>query len=150
MKNRKIRETFILNSVIALFLGAIIYLLFREDTFFSNHVRRYVSFPKVLTNALPNEIGVFIKYYLADMAWAYALTFAVGAVFEGDNGQLLLSGIISLGFEALVEEFQKTRWIPGTFDWKDVALEAAASVFALILIKYIERENNYEKDHKTN
>ena len=82
MKSKAIRKTFILNCVVPVLFGAIIYLLFRENTLFSGFVRRFVPFPKVPTNALPNKIGLFIRYYLADMAWAYALTFAIGAIFE--------------------------------------------------------------------
>lgn len=150
MKSKAIRKTFILNCIVPVLFGAIIYLLFRENTLFSGFVRRFVPFPKVPTNALPNKIGLFIRYYLADMAWAYALTFAIGAIFEGDKRQILLSGTISIGFEALIEGFQKTKWIPGTFDWKDILLETATSVVAIILIKKMKREKHYEKDHKSN
>ena len=148
MKSKAIRKTFILNCIVPVLFGAIIYLLFRENTLFSGFVRRFVPFPKVPTNALPNKIGLFIRYYLADMAWAYALTFAIGAIFEGDKRQILLSGTISIGFEALIEGFQKTKWIPGTFDWKDIAFEAVTSIVALIIIKHIKREDHHEKDYK--
>ena len=65
-----------------------------------------------------------------------------------DKRQILLSGTISIGFEALIEGFQKTKWIPGTFDWKDIAFEAVTSIVALIIIKHIKREDHHEKDYK--
>lgn len=56
--------------------------------------------------------------------------------------KLLLAAFLCVGFEVLLEFFQKTGLFHGTFDVFDILIEAVAICLALSLIKKYEEVQN--------
>jgi hypothetical protein len=74
--------------------------------------------------------------------WSYALTVNVWWIWrEAPRQALLFSVIVGLTSGPLVELGQGLGWVPGTFDWMDLAgyivAVAAASMSAFALIRRV-------------
>lgn len=148
MSDALIRNRFLLHICIPLFLGAIVYVMCSTGSHISNFVQNYVTIPRVSLESIPGWLSRFIRFYLADIAWAYALTFAIGSAFWKDRGGMIVVAVICITFEILVEHFQKVNVIPGTYDLRDIELEVLASVVAItIMIK--QRRMYHEKGNET-
>ncbi len=88
----------------------------------------------------------FVRFYLLDMLWAYALVFAVYVVINDKAIKLwkvlLGAGILSV----LMETIQLSPFIHGTFDFYDILAEFVAELIAAFAInKLITGEETNEK-----
>ena len=115
---------YLLNSIIALSLGVLIYVSFGENTYINKIIS--ISFRSPFTDIL--------LFYVADALWAYALTFAL-SLFISEN----LSGILALIYGILWEALQYFYPALGTFDTTDIIMYLSASTFAVLIIKSYKR-----------
>jgi len=84
----------------------------------------------------------FVRNYLLDMLWGYALVFAL-SLFTGNNtAEIRKIFIIAVIFSAVMEILQLTSIAKGTFDVFDIIVEFLAEVTAVFIIKkhYSEEE----------
>ena len=139
------RHTFyLLNIIISLVIGLTVYVCYRPDTFVSNVVyKMFGTRPDVemYTSMLPQWLTIFIQNYLADILWAYALTFTVSYIWLDQSGSALqVFGIVAV-FEFFMEFSQKIDIMPGTFDWMDIVLEICITALLMPFIKTLCKEN---------
>ncbi len=69
--NKYNKYIIIISSVSALTIGFISYILFRTDTYIHNIFSKIIILPQIV---IEEPFLSFIKYYLADFAWAFSLT----------------------------------------------------------------------------
>lgn len=134
-----------LNILVSLFLGLAIYVFFRPDAYVSQALYNVmgVSVDGIITkDALPTWLLLFIRNFLGDISWAYALTFTICYIWLTPGGRMIpVFGIVTI-FEIGIEVLQKVCIIPGTFDWWDIFLEICITAFVMLLIKNLGKETN--------
>lgn len=127
-----------LNISISLVIGLIVYVCCRPDTYVSQAVYNLLGiFPDIggFVNWLPTWLLLFIRNYLADIIWAYALTFTVCYILWNQNKSMFpIFGIVAV-FEICIEVSQKVGIMSGTFDWFDIFLEICISALVMLVIK---------------
>lgn len=135
-----------LNVVVPVFVGALLYLLFRRDSFLSETVYTYISVPEISVSAMPPWVITFLRNFASDVLWAYALLFSVSAVLRYSRKRLLASILICICFAIIIEALQKVGVFSGTFDVLDIVFEILAIGFGAIIIFLYEEIKN-EKEH---
>ena len=129
-----------LNIIIPLVLGLIIYLLFRRDSRLFVFISRFCSIPSSLNGSLPLPVEAFFRNFASDMLWAYSLTCSVIFVLGYSHKNMLITFLICVCFEIVIEIMQHTSFFHGTFDVLDIILEMFSTCLALIIIKKYEEE----------
>ncbi len=121
----------------SLFVGGMFYVLFRENTYVSDFIERFVNvdFIRVRMSFLENN---FTKFYFSDFLWAFSLCCGLSAIFPKKE---LLSGIISFLCGTFWEFSQKVNVVDGTGDVCDIIMYLAACAIAVMINKYILRSN---------
>lgn len=124
----------LVNSVASLLLGAVIYLVFRSDTY----IHKIIDVPlNFITSESDLILLNFLRFYFADALWAYSLTFAL-AIFSNEYFAPLCATFCGI----LWELSQKLGITKGTFDYADIAMYFFASSVAGIIIYLIKRREN--------
>jgi hypothetical protein len=135
MKNNK-KMGLLLNIMIPIFLGAVIYYLYSPDVLF---VRRFDSVIGLEYHekiwVMDNLIFKFIRNYFLDMLWAYALVIALFFVIGNNAASVLKILFIGFSFTIILEILQITPVAEGTFDFCDIVVEFLAEVVAVLIIK---------------
>lgn len=135
MKIRK-NVIIILNSVIALKIGLLIYIFMKDDTYIN-------TFTHIHFNYSPETyFEIFIINWFCDFLWGYALTFALYYVLSPFSHRRILSLVLTVVFGAILECLQAFDIIPGTFDWWDIAIEIIAVLIATVVLKLIDKKVN--------
>ena len=130
---------FALFVMLPLVCGALLYALTAPDTY----VGEFLSFLNLASvrNVLPhNRMFYFVRNYLCDMLWAFALQSCIALLFTGIKKQLLLSISVSAAVMLLIEISQAAGWLMGTFDWWDILAEAVAILLAVVNITFFRRK----------
>lgn len=127
---KPIRNIFLCGT--SLFLGGILYVLFRENTHISQ-IAANIPFVRIL-QAWFNPIRCdFLSYYLPDLIWAFSLASGLQAVFPSGVKAFLLCGILAFLCSTVWEVLQFCHIIPGTGDLLDIALCFCGSALSTIL-----------------
>lgn len=135
---RLLKKKIILFSgcILSISIGAIIYALFREDTYISKIILKFVDLSKWkhMFNYVDSN---FTKYYLPDYLWAFSLSCGICIILNPINKQQLFSCTFSSFLIGTIYELlQASNIITGTGDIIDIALYfLAALTINLILIK---------------
>lgn len=131
----------ILNFAIPLLVGAIIYYFLSPDVIFVKVIDEIfgcgVHFASLLEK---NFVVRFVRFYLLDMLWGYALVFALYFVFGNNTAKLKGIFYIAFVFSISMEVLQLTSLAEGTFDFIDILFEFLAEVFAVFIIKNTHEE----------
>ena len=133
-----------LNIVVPLIFGSAIYVCYRPDTYISQFVYNTLGISPnvgVFTDVLPAWVVSFIQNYLADILWAYSLTFTVYYIWRKQSSSSYEAFGIVIAFEFCIEFSQKPGIMSGTFDWIDIFLEVCITVLATLLIKSHDKES---------
>ncbi len=144
MKNKKIK-IYLINIIIPLIIGLLIYLLLRENTYLSGYIRKYDKFNIIIAlrniMTFPDNIFIYyIKYNFIDSLWSYSLVWSVFISLKRKTKlSLLITCLFSVVFGITIEIFQFLQIIKGTFDFIDIASYLFAIVFAFLFIKRTER-----------
>lgn len=122
MMNKKIKCYQILYL---LFLGSMIYILFREPVIFTKPLLfLFDSLPLI---SLPDKlICNVIKYYLPDILWCLAVT------LYSLNAPNLFSRIATILLPIIMEISQLYDIIPGTFDLIDITIYITIATITLL------------------
>jgi len=141
MTSEELKRTafYLLNIVVPLASGLIIYLSFRPESYLSSFAES-AGISIQLNSFKPGILYLFIKNYFSDILWAYSLTFAVAFVLGYSRRNLVLTVIICLLFSAVLESFQRLGIFNGTFDVLDIAFEGLSTVLSAALITYYEEK----------
>lgn len=123
-------------SAIALSMGIIIYILFRD-----NHYLSCFSFLKISTD---NIFTDFLKCYFADFLWAFSFCEALNGIMLPDRKKtIIIIGISVFVLGAGYEYCQLKNIFQGTFDNVDIVMYfcgvAISACFNLISLKNVRK-----------
>ena len=128
MCNKKINITI---SIISLFLGGLIYVLYRENTYISNFIEEFINLLYIRSAFKSFECN-FIKYYLPDYLWALSLISGLNALTTTKRKILKIClFVVLLGF--VWEALQFFNILSGTGDISDIFMYLAAATTAVII-----------------
>lgn len=128
---------YLVNILIPLFLGTVLYIAFRQDTYIARWFYRIFHI-EFLIEANENICVKFIQNYMCDMLWAYALMMALW--LASGKTMLYRVGMMTFLFTMLVECLQIIELMKGTFDVWDILLEGIAISIATFAIERIEKD----------
>ena len=140
MKKSKKKNTVILllNVIIPILLGTIIYYFLSPDVLFVKRIDQllgngfHISY--MGTECL---IWKFIRNYFLDMLWGYALIFGLFLVSGNNIADLKKIFLTAFLFSAVMEILQMTPVARGTFDIFDILVEFLAEIAAVFIIKIL-------------
>ena len=133
------RTLYWINILVPLLFGVIVYLYWMPDAYISRMILRFFHISYATDRGKPEGIGKFIRYYLSDICWAYALTVSL-ALYLGRHS-LVMTYIISTIFVVLIELLQLLPQTPGYFDIFDIIAEVITSTVTIFIINLYERRN---------
>ncbi len=144
---RKHRIILLLNIIIPLIFGLVIYLLLKPNTYISELIYSLfnIRFDYYISNK--GIIRIFIYNYLCDILWAYALTFTVYYFVNSFTHKYLLTLFITNMFCVLIELLQYFGIVSGTFDIFDILLECVSSALALMYILFLFHGGKENENH---
>lgn len=131
MKRKFLR--YFVNIFLPLSVGLCVYLFFRKGTYINS------IFGIEFNYKLNSIFGVFVKSWLCDILWAYALTHSLYFTLHIFEHRILISAIISICFATALEVLQLLGCVAGTFDVLDIIFQIAAVLVAAALIKRREK-----------
>jgi len=141
-KNRKY-FFLVINILAPILIGAAIYYVISPNVIFVQQLDSLLN-RRIHINTTNFNLSImrFVRNYLLDMLWGYALVFAL-SLFTGNNtAEIRKIFIIAVIFSAVMEILQLTSIAKGTFDVFDIIVEFLAEVTAVFIIKkhYSEEE----------
>ena len=120
------------NIIVPLILGAAIYLYWRPDAYLSRLVFYLFHISHDRTAGRPAGIYRFIRYYLCDIIWAYALVFSLALNFG--KYSLIKAYAAAAIFASVTEILQLLPLIPGSFDIVDIIVELTVCTITIFII----------------
>jgi len=128
------------NAGLPLTIGTVIYLTAEGRTFISDYFHSLgIVFPHV--RYLP-----FIRNYVCDFLWAYAIFPALALVTEtNDKKKLIRTITVALLLIILLETMQLVPFFVGTFDLWDIVTEIIALFLSILITNMIIRRFKNEK-----
>ena len=151
MKNKK--RIILANSILSLIVGGTLYYLFSSEVLFVRIIDEAVLMimgkePYHILLPKNNLFMAFIRFYLLDMIWGYALVFALFYVLGDKAVMLKRCFITAVIFSAVMELLQLTPLCIGTYDIADIFFEIISEVIAVFIIKTLMRRQHNEKESK--
>lgn len=128
--SKKAKGLYLIHAGVALSTGAIIYLLFRENTYLNNLLN--VNQPLQCAN---NRIIDLLRFYIVDALWGYALVFSLATVIRP-----ILATVCSVSWGILWEFLQLKGIVTGTFDFLDISSYLFSALIALTILFFIKKE----------
>ncbi len=123
-----------------LLLGLAVYLACGKSVYVTVWLKQRLGLADWGAPGMSGAAGIFVTGYLADMLWAYALTFALSWVLGPGRKERRTAGITASLLGILLECLQVFHTIPGTGDILDMFLECAAALAAVCIIHFIEEK----------
>lgn len=121
------RRFFVLNGIVPIILGAVLYYLFFPDTIFVRYIDDILGVSCHVPIDMDKILLKGIRFYLFDFLWAYALMATVACYWGHDKKYLY----IVVAFEVILEISQRTPGMYGTFDICDILTEIAANILVI-------------------
>lgn len=125
-----IKVSRIIHSMLCVFLGTIIYIIFRNDVLFIRIFSNKIIQSPDIGDSLFSK---FILYNLSDTLWCFSIAFYVSAF----KSKILR--IIGLIIPSVIELLQLSKFFPGTFDTIDFTISIIIPLMFL-LIWHLKRE----------
>ena len=117
----KNKITFYIFGILSLFIGGIIYIVFRENTYISKLFNNYIFVSK-LKNHLPFLDNNFIKYYFPDYLWAFSLSNGLHIIYLPNFKNSLLCTLVVWACGTIYELLQFLNIVSGTYDIIDILM----------------------------
>lgn len=130
----------ILHVILPIFIGSMIYILFREKTLLMFDWFSYLKLDFIIDFLRNNFYGYrmyipkSILFSLPDALWVYSFTMFLSIYFKN---RILLSAIF---IGSIITEISQLWFVVGTFDIYDVIYMFALYLIAMYFIKKIEEE----------
>lgn len=121
----------IILSIVTLFLGGTIYILYRENSYISNFIENFIDLT-ILRNTFKLLECKFIKYYLIDYLWALSLVSGLNTLFITKKETLRICLFVFI-LGTIWEVLQFFNIISGTGDIIDIFMYLAAVITAVII-----------------
>ncbi len=133
-ENKKIR--ILINVVIPLVVGAVIYYLYSPEVVFVKNINSVMGLNYQEAILEKNNIILqFIRNYYLDMLWAYALVMTLFFIMYDNTVKLYELLGIAFSFTVVLEILQVIPSVKGTFDFCDILVELLTEVIAVFIIK---------------
>lgn len=127
----------IINIVTPLLIGVVIYYLISPDVIFVKRIDEVFGKAIHIHCSSTNSLTLrFVRNYMPDMMWGYALVFALYFNLGNNTAELMKIFIIAFAFSAVIEILQLTSIVNGTFDVFDIIVEFLAEAAAVFIIKF--------------
>jgi hypothetical protein len=144
------KKIFLMINIFApLSLAAIVYYVISPDVIFVAWLDSLLGRGVHLDNIrFGTEAVRFIRNYVLDMMWGYALVFALYFIMGNNAAGLTKLIIIASVFSTVMELLQLTPFVRGTFDVLDIIVEILAEATAVFIIKkHFMEEFHNEKEN---
>lgn len=144
------KKIFLMINIFApLSLAAIVYYVISPDVIFVAWLDSLLGRGVHLDNIrFGTEAVRFIRNYVLDMMWGYALVFALYFIMGNNAAGLTKLIIIASVFSTVMELLQLTPFVRGTFDVLDIIVEILAEAAAVFIIKkHFMEEFHNEKEN---
>lgn len=139
---RKKAKLIFLTILGPLFFGAIFYYVCCPDVFFVKSVDRVTNLSFHIPRYIANKAVIrFLRNYLLDLIWAFALANAVHLIYWDSKIHNILVVAIPSFVGIILELLQKFELTIGTFDFFDIISEVIGSFFALLIIFHTGGKN---------
>ena len=125
----KKRFFWLMCAAIALIIGAILYGLYRQDTYVGKIVGIALGKPLQVNSAF----SACMAYYLPDFLWMFALVCSLLTVMLPRGKHMLFWCLFAFLLGTLWELLQLWGVVPGTADVHDVILYSMAAITAAII-----------------
>ena len=149
LKTKKL-DFLIINAFMPIVLGGLVYYLISPDVIFVRKIDAFLGWDRHSNNIMASSMMMkFVRNYMLDMMWAYALVFTLFFIMGNKTAELLKILMIATVFSAGIEILQLTSVVRGTFDILDIIAEFFAEIAAGFIIKYNfhkEEKRRYEKN----
>ncbi len=135
-------KRFFIHVILTIFIGGIIYVLFRSDTLLMFRWFEFLKLDKLIyslreyTFSYRKYIPESVLFSLPDCLWVYSFTMFLSFYFKN----IFLIKIPCIG--SVLTEIGQLWFVPGTFDILDVLYMLAATGIALF---FIYRHRNSDK-----
>lgn len=121
------RIAFAAASAASLTIGAIIYVLFRPNSYIAIFVDGIIEIG-TLRQALASGSNDFLKFYFPDFLWALSLCFCLYAVFDPKKKGIIISSFVAFFCSVAWELMQFFHLVGGTGDIIDVIMYLSAGI----------------------
>lgn len=113
LKTKKL-DFLIINAFMPIVLGGLIYYLISPDVVFVKNIDAFLDWDRHLDSIMAGSIMMkFVRNYLLDMMWAYALVFTLFFIMGNKTAELLKILTIATVFSAGIEILQLTPFVRG-------------------------------------
>lgn len=142
MDRRKLHETLfcILNVIFSIVPATLFYIECAPDVQFVQYI--HSLFPDIAHGQevlVSNAVCVFIRNYLLDAAWSYALVFTLFIFFHINTAGIWKSFTCAVLCGSIMEGLQLTHLVKGTFDVRDIIAELIAALCAVLITLFFFR-----------
>lgn len=134
----KYRTTKVLLSLVILFIGGLIYVVYRSKSLLMFDWFNSIGLSNIidrLRNLFQGD-GIFgwVKYSLPDGLWIFSYLFILDAIWDGERNVISMIFLWGLPIVSILSEFLQLYGIlPGVFDWIDLASYLLAIILFLII-----------------
>lgn len=126
----KHRLPYILQSLISLTIGGIIYIFLRRNTY----IHFIFNIPREFYCNISFPFDNFIRYHLPDFLWCYSMSMALYSILLPKKSNISIC-VISMLFGIGLEVLQYLSIISGTFDFIDCIIYVLAAIISNIFYK---------------
>lgn len=126
------RITFAVTSAASITVGAIIYVLFRPNSYIAIFVDNIVDFG-IIRQILADGSNDFLKFYLPDFLWAFSLCFCLYSILDALKNGMIISSLITFFCSVTWEILQLLNFVSGTGDLIDIIMYLLAVICAASL-----------------
>ncbi|MGN0342226.1 MAG: hypothetical protein ACI4DO_05470 [Roseburia sp.] len=137
MKKNRDRLFLVINILLSIMAGAIIYYMISPEVLFVQQIDGFIGKGfHVDAPAGSRWLLSLVRNYVPDMMWGYALVFALCLISGSDYGaELRRIFVVAAIFSAVMEALQLIPGVHGTFDVWDIVAEVIAEGVAVFIIR---------------
>lgn len=119
-------------GVIALLIGGLLYILFRERSYITIIFRYILGNNSSATNIQWHN-GTHIQYYLSDFLWAFSLGCILNGILEANRNIAILCSALAFICGLIWEILQFFQIVSGTFDPVDILMYFMAGIICYLI-----------------
>ena len=124
-------------SFFALAFGALLYGIYRQDTYIGEIIGNLISV------SLPTDssLAAFAAWYFPDYLWMFSMNCALFAIMLPKGKNVILWCSVALSFGVLWEVLQLSDLVSGTADLWDIFMYSMAAFSAAMIALFIKKES---------
>ena len=131
------RICWVIYSFLALGFGALLYGLYRQDTYIGEFIGDIIS----VSLQIDGFLSAFAAWYLPDFLWMFSLNCALFAVVLPKDREVFLWSTVALSMGVLWETLQLFGFVSGTADLLDILMYSMAAFSAAMIALFIKKES---------